>query len=106
MANMIIVFNRLKFLKTNVSPFMIGLRQKKIVFCCSYQPLRATHRLCDSSSITYSDFKSGWSRFRVMNRTLNLYVSRNIASLCAGGLRADSNPWKAKLILTSKAHVG
>jgi hypothetical protein len=35
-----------------------------------------------------------------------LYVSRNIASLSTGGVRAAIIPRKAKLVLTSKIYVG
>jgi hypothetical protein len=42
----------------------------------------------------------------MMNRAMNLYVSRNVASLFVGELRAYSNAQKAKFILTSNTHVG
>jgi hypothetical protein len=42
----------------------------------------------------------------MINNAWYLYVSRNVASQSAGGLRAGSIPQKAKFILTSRAHVG
>jgi hypothetical protein len=42
----------------------------------------------------------------MMNSAWYLNVFRNTASRSAGGLRAGSIPQKAKVILTSRAHVG
>jgi hypothetical protein len=42
----------------------------------------------------------------MMNKVWYLNVSRNVASHFIGGLIAGSIPWKGKLTLTSKDHVG